>query len=229
MKHIKSKIKAVIFDMDGTIIDSEGIWKQVMLDSIEQEGIELTNTNIEILKTCFGANLYTVTEKIKREFKLKTPIEALITKKIALAEQYFKNAGESEIQFINGFKKFHNLLIQNSISTSIATNSGITVLQYISTNLKLNDIFGQNIYSAEHVGNKTKPDPAVFLHAANKLNARPDECIIFEDSGAGFMAANAAGIKCIAIKNETFKNDLKFADYVIDNYDEAVEAIKKII
>lgn len=229
MKYIKSKIKAVIFDMDGTIIDSEHVWKKVIVDTIKKEGVELTPTVIEILKSCFGANLYDVTKKLKTELKLKASIEILMTKKIALAEQYFQDAKENEIQFIKGFQAFHKLLTENQIPTSIATNSGISVLRHISTRMNFKRFFGSNIYSAEHVENKPKPDPALFLYAANQLNAQPHECIVFEDSGAGFKAANAAGIKCIGIQNDVFKDDLKLANHVINNYNEAVDAIKKII
>ncbi|MFH1643837.1 MAG: HAD family phosphatase [bacterium] len=227
MNHIKNKIKAIIFDMDGTVVDSEHVWRKAIIDVVKAEGVELNQQNLSLIKNSFSANLREVTEKIKKEFKIKSTVEELMQKKEFLALEYFKHI--NDLKFIKGFENFHKILQINSIPTSIATNSDIGVLTQISTKMNLERFFGPHIYSADHVNAKRKPDPSLFLFAAEKLLVRPDECIIFEDSGAGFEAAKSAGIKCIGINNEAFKKDLKLADYIINDYDEAIDAIKKII
>ena len=94
--------------------------------------------------------------------------------------------------------------------------------------MDLTQFFGANQYCIAAVGNKAKPNPAIFLHAAKQLNVEPHECVVFEDSIAGFKAAQAAGMKCIAIKNSLNKDSLELVDSAIESYHEAEEALKKL-
>jgi len=172
MEHIKKKVKAIIFDMDGTIIDTEAIWKNVTLD---------------VLKELKG-----------------------------------------DIAFIEGFKEFHTTLREHNIPTGIATNASESHLQQISEQLKFKDMFGAHIYSIAHVNYRAKPDPAIFLHVAEKLGVKPEECVVFEDSLPGFSAAKAAGMQCIAIKNSINSGFLDTVHEAIENYHHAHAALTRL-
>ncbi len=226
MNNIKDKVKAIIFDMDGTIIKTEDIWKRVTLEVITQSGKRvLTKEQALLLESLSGTGLITASRLVKEQFDLKESIEELVTRKALLAQKYMQ---ESHIPFIDGFEQFHLKIRQANIPTSIATNADMQSLQFLSQKLNFSRFFGNNMFCVNDVENRAKPDPALFLHAARQLNALPEDCIVFEDSLVGFQAARAAGMKCIAIKNEVNHNLISHAIHAIDSYDEAEEILKKL-
>ncbi len=225
MKNVKNKIKAIIFDMDGTIIKTEHIWQKVTSDILTLHGITtITPQQEKLLGSLSGIGLPKSCYLLKSEFNLSPSIEELMLKKIELAKNYF----ETEVKFVDGFENFHKKLTEHGFASGVATNADLNTLKTLSQKLNFENFFGQNLYCLEHVGNKAKPDPALFLHTAKQLNVKPEECIIFEDSLFGFQAANAAGMKCIAIKSASNKDHLHQAHDAIENYHEAEEALKKI-
>jgi len=226
MNNIKDKVKAIIFDMDGTIIKTEHIWDvvstKVLMDLCNITTLSAKHT--KFLKNVGSVGVENTAIAMKREFGIPHSVEEIIQRKLQLAASYFDEA----IEFIEGFEDFHKKLQELNIPTSIATNASEVSLKQISENLKFERFFGKNIYSIADVNNKAKPDPAVFLHAAKQLLVNPDDCIVFEDSLVGFQAAKAAGMKCIAIKNKNNKNHLIHVQDAIDNYSQAEEALKKV-
>ncbi len=225
MNEIKKTVKAIIFDMDGTIIKTEHIWKQVTLDTLSYCGVkELTAEQKAVIQSMSGIGLNQSSLLLKKTFDLSQTPDEIIEKKVALAQEYF----EKQIEFIEGFTEFHAKLQQNAISTSIATNADAKSLQRIAQKLNLDNFFGKNMYCVADVNFVPKPDPALFLHSASKLGVKPEDCIVFEDSLFGFNAANAAGMKCIGIKNELNEKHLNKVCESIENYYQAEDALKKI-
>jgi HAD superfamily hydrolase (TIGR01509 family) len=225
MNEIKHKIKAIIFDMDGTIIKTEHIWENVTINTLKHCGVkELTQDQKNLIKTLSGIGLEKSTQFLKEKFNLTQSLKEIYDKKISLAEEYFEN----RIEFIEGFVDFHNKLKQNSIPTSIATNADPASLKKISKILSLENFFGHNMYCVADVNFVPKPDPALFLYSAAKLGAKPEDCVVFEDSIFGFNAAKAAGMKCIGIKNDLNQQYLDKVNDAIENYHQAEEILKKI-
>ena len=226
MKDLKNKIKAIIFDMDGTIIKTEHIWQKVTNDFLAINGIENPSSkHKDLIQSLSGIGLLKSAIILKKEFNLPQTENEIVIQKLELSRKIFLQG----IEFIDGFKNFHKKLSENFIPTGVATNADIKTIQTINEKLNLKNYFGLNIYSPEHIGSNLKPDPAIFLHTAKQLNAKPEECIIFEDSVYGFQAAKAAGIKCIAIKNDLNQKLLHQVHGSIDNYDQAEEMLKKLI
>lgn len=226
MNEIKNKVKAIIFDMDGTIIKTEDIWKRVTLEVITQSGKRvLTKEQALLLESLSGTGLITASRLVKEQFGLTESIEELVARKALLAKKYMQ---ESHIPFIDGFEQFHLKIQQANIPTSIATNADTQNLLFLSQKLNFSRFFGNNMFCVNDVENRAKPDPALFLHAARQLNTLPEDCIVFEDSLVGFQAARAAGMRCIAIKNEVNHNLISHATHAIDSYDEAEEILKNL-
>jgi beta-phosphoglucomutase-like phosphatase (HAD superfamily) len=227
MEDIKNKIKAIIFDMDGTIINTDDLWKQVIKQVLASHGvITLTAKNEKTLRETASSGLLKTASILKEEFKLSVSVEDLVRQKLELSEKFLVS---SHIDFIPGFPDFHKKLQENQIKSGVATNANIRSVNILIPKLSLDSFFGNNIYSIEHAKNKAKPDPDIFLYTAEKLNIKPDECIIFEDSIVGFHAARAAGIRCIAIKNKANLSSLGLVDGAIDHYDQAENEIKRIL
>ncbi len=226
MDRIKNKVKAIIFDMDGTIINTEIAWQNATLDVLKHHGVvTLTPAQEEFLHTLSGMGMSNAVIALKEQFNLPHAAEDIAAHKIERANVHFKNGG---VEFIEGFELFHNLLQQHAIPTSIATNACPENLVHLKESMNLHQFFGPNIYCIADVNNKAKPDPALFLHAAKQLGIDPSECVVFEDSWYGFQAAKAAGMKCIAIKNGKNQHLLEHVHDAIDSYHEAVEVLKKI-
>ncbi len=225
MNEIKKTVKAIIFDMDGTIVKTEHIWEKVTLDTLAYCGVkELTVEQQAVIQTMSGIGLNQSSLLLKKTFDLPHTTEEIIEKKIALAHEYF----EKQLEFIEGFAEFHAKLTQNSIPTSIATNADAKSLQRIAQKLNLEHFFGKHMYCVADVNFVPKPDPALFLHSASKMGVKPTDCIVFEDSIYGFNAAQAAGMKCIGIKNELNAKHLDKVYEAIDNYHQAEAVLKKL-
>lgn len=226
MINIKTKIKAIIFDMDGTIIKTEHIWQQVTTGTLAKYGIhQIPEDKLAFVNNLAGMGLKEASHAIKEEFGLPDTVEEIINLKLALANMHF----ESRLEYIDGFEEFHKKLAANNIPSGIATNAHPTNLNEIVKTMNFTEKFGENIYCIAHVGFKAKPDPALFLHTAKQLGANPQDCVVFEDSIHGFKAAKAAGMKCIAVKNERNASLLvELTDQSIESYHEAEEALRKI-
>ena len=228
MKKIKEKIKAVIFDMDGTIIQTESIWDEATKKVLIQKGISLENEKEKKLYESIplGLGLHIFWEKLQKTFNLAEHNHMTLAEEcIGHIEEQFKNGN---IQFIPGFEDFHKKLCLHKIPTCIATNCDDKSLAHLTKSMNLSQFFGNKIFNISTVEGKAKPDPALFLHAAKELNVDPKECVVFEDSLAGFQAARDAGMRCIAIKNNYNSNEINHANAFIDHYDLAHEALNQL-
>jgi len=225
MNNIKNKVKAIIFDMDGTIVKTKQVCQKATLPVLPKRGFSLLPEEQEaVLRSLSGIGLEQAALVLKEQFDLADDIQTIANEKKQMAITLFAQ----EVSFINGFEEFHKRLQEHFISTSVATNADDASLNVLARKLNFERFFGRNIYNVSSVNNRAKPDPALFLHAAKELNVQPHECVVFEDSLYGFEAAKAAGMKCIAIKNHLNKDLLNQVDDAIDSYDQADEALSKL-
>jgi HAD superfamily hydrolase (TIGR01509 family) len=225
MELIKTKIKAIIFDMDGTIIETEHIWDRIMIDMLAHHDVTtFTEEQTHFLDSLSGVGFEQGLAAIKNHFKLEKDLHELVTFTKQLVDAKF----EQEIRFVEGFEAFHQKLQLSEIPSGIATNAERTNLDHLARKLDFKKFFGSHLYSCTDVGNRAKPDPLLFLHTAEKLGVRPEECVVFEDSIYGFKAAQAAGMQCIAISHGRNQEHLHEADHVIKNYHEAEDALRTL-
>jgi HAD superfamily hydrolase (TIGR01509 family) len=222
MKHNTKKngpvkpIKLAIFDMDGTIADSEKIAQKVTIDFFKKKGMII---NKKEQKDVFGLNW----KDLVREILKRNGMEYSQTLKDTLKERYVRTM-KKEVGAVPGA---HDLLIflKKNLQLALATNSRMREVDIICSKLGF-DKFFDLMLARDHVKN-AKPDPEIYLKAANILNAEPDECIVFEDSIVGIRAAKSAGMRCIAITNTYPPELLKAADLIIESYDKkSIEIIK---
>lgn len=203
--------------MDGTIIDTEHIWERATTELIESKGVRYTQElREELNKHIHGLALVKSCQLIKDMFQLPHPVEELIVEKGTRANNLYKE----NVIFIEGFTDFIDKVMKHDLKRGIATNADADTVAITNQKLNLERYFGQHIYNVSHVQNRCKPDPALYLHASEKLEIEPRDCIVIEDSAHGIEAAKKAGMVCIGINTSKKPDQLKKADMIIDGYAE---------
>ena len=217
------EIKAVIFDMDGVLIDSEPLWRKAMIEGFASIGVLITE---EDCKKTTGNRLKEVVEywfeKLNIYDVLPTEIEHRIINTLV---KLIKNEGKA----ISGVIEVINFCNNKNIKIGLATSSSNQLMEAVLEKLKLKNTFKSSI-SAENM-EYGKPHPEVFLICASQLQISPLECIVIEDSINGVIAAKAAFMKVIALPEQENINNHKFsiADYKLNNMQEVLKLFKTII
>ena len=211
------KYQAIIFDMDGTISDSEPMWDKATDMFLANHNINLhPNEKDELYKNLHGTTHESATSFIKNRFQIPHSLLSLMDEYIAYAEALMR----TEVTFIDGFLDFHSTLDNHNLKYGIATNADHATLAAIKEALSLDTLFGEHIYNIDHVNRQGKPKPDIYLYAASKLSISPYACIAIEDSACGIKSAKAAGMFCIGINTHGNPSLLKEADLIIDSYHE---------
>jgi HAD superfamily hydrolase (TIGR01509 family) len=186
-------IKAVIFDVDGTLIDSMWIWKQVDIEFLGKRGITLP----EKLQFEIEGMSYSETAiYFKARFDLPETLEEIKEEWRVMAEDYYK----WHIKLKSGVKEFLKLLHEKGLILGIATSNSRELVDHMLANHGIGQYFSKIRTSCEV--EKGKPHPDVYLKVAEDMGMEPDNCLVFEDTLAGVMAAKSAGMKVIAMADE---------------------------
>ena len=208
-------LKAVIFDMDGVIIDSEPEHMKMENEIYKEMGIVVTE---EEHHSFVGTTSHYMWEYLKNKHKLSESIEALVDYD---RDRYFKylNSGECEITLIHGVKELIEDLHDNGTKLAIASSSPLNVIETIARKFELEQFF-QAFVTGDYV-KRSKPEPDIFLFAAEQLGVSPAECIVIEDSHNGVRAAKNAGMKCVGINSDAAgRQDIDLADLAINSFKE---------
>lgn len=208
---------AIIFDMDGTIVNTEHLWQQASFTVIANRGYVLSPEQKHILTQKLpGSGLRNACQLIKNMIKTEDSIETLMHEKQAIACQLY----DTGVCLIDGFSQFHAQAAAIPLKMAIATNANLQTMYYTNKSLNLAAYFGDHLYTINHVNNVGKPNPDVYLYAAGQLGVDPKECIAIEDSAHGIIAAQAAGMFCIGINTSGKPEQIAKADLKIDQYQE---------
>ena len=233
--------KVIIFDMDGTLIDSVGVWNKVDMELIKELGglDELNELDIQQQRD----------KKLREYSKLENPYinychflslkygntltgEEVLNIRYNIAQNYLKN----EIDYKKGVPEFLKLLKEKNYilviaSTTRRKNMDIYCIENnnIINKANLNDYFSI-IYTREDA-KEIKPNPEIYLKILNELNVKKEQCLIFEDSLIGIEAANNAGIDVVAMYDKY--SDLEHAEiekkstYNFKSYEEVIQKLLK--
>lgn len=203
-------MKAVIFDMDGVIIDSEPIHFEVDMQTMKNFGCSISKE--ELNKYVGTTNEYMFTD-IKNKYKLNKSAEEIINYRCNLVK---RKVIESDLVPIEGIRDLLKNLKDKNIPAAIASSSPRDFIEVVVSKFGIEDYFSC-ILSGEEVKNG-KPAPDIYIETAKKLGIAPKECIVIEDSKNGVIAAKEAGMKCIGFKNiNSGEQDLSKADYIVNS------------
>lgn len=202
--------KAVIFDMDGTLIDSTKLdflaWKRLF---------SLYNKNITFEE--YIPLLGIKSAKVVQEYLHlddEEEIQNALAKKLVFFKDILAAEGIEPIPFSDVFlRQVKNL----GVPVALATSSRPAKMKMVMERLDLLSQFDVIVTGAEV--QKGKPEPDIFLMAAEKLGVAPEDCLVFEDANNGVMAAKRAGMKCIALSSHLSKEAKEKADLVIESFE----------
>lgn len=209
------KYKAILFDLDGTIINTERFWQIATQQIMDKNPNACPKIKEELSKQLIGCALPKSCKLIKDTLELSESVEELMLEKETRALSLYKD----QITYLNGFKNFFAEAVKHGLKTALATNSTFKTLEAANEEAKLHTFFGEHMYSMALV-NKPKPNPDIFLYAAEKLQIDPKECLVIEDSITGIRAAKAAEMFCVRILPHTHKNRESLADLTVSEYKE---------
>ncbi len=204
------KVAAVIFDLDGTVIDNEDEYGEAFRKVLKSLGKKVDKKFPHTSGIGVKENWLLLLSKYRIETK-KT------TEELARQTQDNYLALLDQVNFIKGFEEFIKELKDSNIKTALATSNAWWIVDEVSDQFNIENYF-DSITTGEEVEFK-KPDPELFLMAAQKLGLDPESCLVIEDSPAGVDAAHSAGMKVIGIARDSkHAKTLTRADMIINNY-----------
>lgn len=205
-------LKAVIFDMDGVIIDSEPQHARAAIEVLKRHGVEI---DMKYHEQFIGSSTKRMAEHIINDFKLDITTDELLTELVKAKKDYVIKEGYIPIF---GVKEFIIKLYQAGIRLAIASSSSAAEIEDVVKSLGIRKYFDKLI-SSSSVKNP-KPAPDTFLLALSKLGVKAEEAVIIEDSEFGAAAAKAAGVACIGYENpNSGKQCLKDANVILQGFD----------
>ncbi len=219
-----TKLRAVIFDAEGVVIDTEGLWDESQRMLLARRGIAYERERIKHLLA--GRSLLDGAQILREEYRLPESAAEIAVERRNLARELFSQT----VGFVPGFQEFFEGVQAAGVPCCIATSMEPGLFAAVDARLKLNEYFGRRIYFTSDVDGRAKPDPALFLFAAQKLNCVPGECLVIEDSPHGVAAANAAGMRCVALTTTFEAKLLGQADWICESFEQIqqIDALQKM-
>lgn len=202
------KTKLIIFDCDGVLVDSEMISCRVFTQLMHEEGVEISEE--QVYRDLVGGSMQ----------KSIAYVESILGYKLAqssFTEKYRERSFEAYKSDLEPVEGIEDLISQLDIPCCVGSNGP---KEKIMLNLDITDL--KKFFPDEHIFSaydlkKWKPDPALFLHAAEQMGVPPEHCLVIEDSRNGILAANAAKIRSIAYCPEKKHDRFSDLDCIIIN------------
>jgi sugar-phosphatase len=205
---------AVIFDMDGLLVDSEPYWKIAEKQVFGQYGLKLTD---DLLRQVMGFRL---NEVVKYWYNYQPWPDADFehTEKEILA--VMENLLSKHAIALPGVYELIEYIAKTGEPMAVASSSAMRLIEVVVEKLNIKQAF-KILHSAEFEP-YGKPHPGIFITTAQKLGVAPERCLVFEDSINGVIAAKAARMKCVAVPETATQQDPRFviADLKITSLDD---------
>ena len=208
IKNFLENKKAMLFDLDGTLVDSMWMWEAIDIEFLGDYGYECPD---DIQRAIEGMSFSETAVYFKERFDLPLSLDEIKAVWTRMSIDKYRH----EVPLKPGVLEFLKYCKENGIRTGIGTSNGSEIVDAVLTSLKVKE------YCDVVHG---KPEPDIYLEVAKRLGVQPENCLVFEDIPAGIMAGKAAGMPVIAVEDD-FSADLmdekrELADAVISDYRE---------
>jgi|SRR6185295_6453436 len=207
-------VRAILLDMDGVLIDSERHWHSIegsWLRSVIPGWLD------EHQKECIGLSMSGLYDMLRLKFGLSMTLDDFRLAYMSLAESIYSERAE----LMPHCKVFLDAARVSGVKLAVVSSSPKPWIQTIVDRFEIADYFCK-LVSADDVGGIGKPDPAVYLHAAEVISEIPANCVAIEDSENGILSARRAGMRCIGFRNGLNEGQrMDLADHIIEGFSEA--------
>lgn len=206
-------IKACIFDMDGTVVDSMWVWGSIDIEYLERFGYDVPADMKEDIE---GASMREVAAYFKNRFNLSDDLDTIINDWNDMAIYKYAN----EVPLKPHIKEFFEYLKAHNIKIGLFTSNSMVLAEACLKGLGIYDYFDALTAGCSDI--KGKPEPDGYLLTADKLSVEYSKCLVFEDLVKGITAGKNAGMKTCAVKDDysdyQLKEKIEAADYYIEDY-----------
>ena len=215
-----SEIKGVIFDLDGTLVDSMWMWKAIDIEYLGKRGLDCPE---DLQKKIEGMSFSETAVYFKERFHLPDSLEEIKAEWTRMSLDKYEN----QVPLKPGAGRFLRLLKDHNIPMGIATSNGQAMVDGVLDALKIRPFFDSVATACEVKAGKPAPD--IYLYVAGKLGVKPEDCLAFEDVPAGIQAGKAAGMRVIAMADEFSRameeEKRRLADFWADDFDQVIGGI----
>ena len=217
-------LKAILFDMDGVIVDTEPLHHKAYYIMFNEVNIDVTS---ELYQSFTGQSTINICKQLCDHFNLNQDPEVLVQLKRNAFKTLFAN--DPDLKLIDGvldlIKNYHS----NGLTLVLASSASMMTINAIFTRFNLNQYFIDKLSGADLKA--SKPHPEIFIKAAAASGHDKQNCIVIEDSTNGIRAAYDAGIYCIGYDSLNSKNqDYSKANQVVSHFDAITyERIKNVL
>ena len=207
-------LKAILFDMDGVIVDSEPLHQKAYYKMFAHYGIDVDD---RLYQSFTGQATLPICEHLCAHFELGVPATDLVAQKRIFFKEFFDN--DSDFQLIDGVLPLIQAYHQSGLTLVLASSASMPNINQIFERFDLNQYFTAKISGADLAA--SKPHPEIFLKAAAAAGCQPSECVVIEDATNGIKAAKAAGIFCVAFQSDhSHGQNYDLADTVISDFND---------
>ncbi len=197
--------------MDGVLADSQPLHFEADMRVLAKHGVTVSQE--EMVHYAGTSNLFRF-GLFRDKYKLDAPLEELVDEREELMAEII---AKSSLAAVPGTEKLIKGIRNRNYPTALASSSSVKVIEAELKKIGLYDYFDL-VFSGDGM-KRGKPFPDIFIQTAEKLGIAPADCLVFEDSHAGVVAAKAAGMKCVGFVNPTSgEQDLTDADMIIDDF-----------
>lgn len=205
-------LKAVLFDMDGVIVDTEPLHRKAYFGMFDYYNMTVDDS---LFSTFTGRTTDSVCLELIERFNIQADKYDLIKKKRDIFKVLFDN--DPEFHLIPGVKKLIQHYFDNDIKLVLASSASSITIEMVFEKFELDPYFIGKISGAEL--KESKPNPEIFLKAADIANEPIENCMVIEDSTNGILASHRAGIFCAAYKSEhTLQQDYALANILVADF-----------
>ena len=207
-------LKAIIFDMDGVLVNSEPLHRKAYFNMFEEFNLNVSN---RLYESFTGKSTSAICKELCAIFDLSISHEKLMLSKRKHFKTIFEN--DPEFQMIDGALSLIKNYFYNNLTLILASSASMTNINRIFKKFDLDKFFKAKISGADL--KESKPNPEIFIKAAKLSGFNKSECIVIEDSTNGIIASKSAGIYCIGFNSPNSKNqNYDKADLVVSNFNE---------
>jgi len=206
-----SKARAVIWDMDGVIVDTAPYHFRAWQHVFQKRGVDFTEDDF---RRHFGQRNDTIIRDTLGEDISQSKVDAIAGEK----EANYRQRVRQNIKPLPGAIELVKSLREHDFAVALASSAPMENIRLILRGLDIEDFFPVIVFGREV--SEGKPSPQGFLLAAEKLGVEPKNCIVIEDAIAGVTAAKRAGMHCIAVTNTHHRRSLMEADLIVDTLEE---------